>query len=145
MDPYAFKLLKCYVNYVIHDKLPNLDDSTLRFIIYCLRFRERYKKELNDVLAVTKSLDNNTCILWLVNSVNDNANIGRFITLCVCFSLIMVDKNISLSMLVNNLKSMREFETFVSVMQSFEPYSYSPYILFVSCMLFGFLTARIIY
>lgn len=145
MDPYAFKLLKCYVNYVIHDKLPNLDDSTLRFIIYCLQFRERYKKELNDVLAVTKSLDNNTCILWLVNSVNDNANIGRFITLCVCFSLIMVDKNISLSMLVNNLKSMREFETFVSVMQSFEPYSYSPYILFVSCMLFGFLTARIIY
>ena len=146
MQSYSLKLIRYYIDYIMYEHLPKWDNTALLFIIYCLRFNDRYKSELDDMLNVSKTLSFDQSIRWLVCSLSDNVNFGRFIALSVCLGLIIQETKVSPCVLIECLKSIDDFEKFSHHIQCFEPSQTNlSFILCVSCVILGYFTARYFY
>ena len=123
--------------------LPYTDSSALCFIINCIQFKDRYKIELAHFSLIISQFDSvSTAIDWLLDSLSGTVNIGRFITLSICCSIIISEKNEGNSdFLIHYLSKKYDFCEFAHLMQPFKQSIWFTPSLVFTFFIIGFLSA----
>ena len=146
---YALNLIKYYNNYVTYDVLPHSDNYALCFIINCIQFKHKYQLELNNFSNILPAFDTATeAADFLLESLHNRTNIGRFITLSICCSIIMCEYNAGDSdLLITYLSNHCDFCEFARLMQNSKPLDsfLSSLVVCISLFVAGFCTARYFY